>query len=304
MASLAKSTSAQYDSHIRNFQRFCEANGAPSTISVPVNLPIEFLTNLYKKGKSYSTINSARSALSQYVNLLNETNCDFGKHPLTTKFMKGVFKLRPPTAKYTATWDVSLVLNQLRTLNNMSISLKELTHKCVMLLALSTGQRVQTIGALRKSTMITDKDKFTFNFNSILKTSKPGVHQSVSVCRYLKDELICPFLCLRDYLDRTGDIRNDTDDVFISFQKPFQAVSSQTISRWIVNTLRQCNINSRFTAHSTRAASTSKAALSMPIDSILKSVGWRSETTFANFYHKDISDGNVNFGDCVFNTNT
>lgn len=301
-ASLAPSTSAQYNHHIKEFQSFCEAHDVTSFLSVPVTLPIEFLTSLFKKGKSYSTINSARSALSQFVHLTNASYCDFGKHPLTTKFMKGVYKLRPPTPKYRSTWDVSLVLNKMRLINNLSCSIKELSHKCVMLIALATGQRVQTLRAMRQSCMVSSADKFTFSFDSILKTSRPGVHHIVNICRFSHDLNICPFQCLTDYLNRTKEIRNDNDSIFTSFQRPFAAVSSQTISRWLVTTLRECGINSSFTAHSTRTASSSKAALFLPIDTVLKSVGWRSEATFANFYKKVIVTEDSEFGNCVLNT--
>jgi len=110
---------------------------------------IEFLTELYKQGKSYSTINSARSALSQF--LLPEgsqLDTDFGKHKLTSMFMKGVFKLKPPTPKYKGTWDVKIVLDYLRTLDNDNISLKLLFMKCVTILAMATKQKSQALTSL------------------------------------------------------------------------------------------------------------------------------------------------------------
>lgn len=296
MASWSKSTSVQYEHHIRDFETFCLSRGVRDFLCVPVAVPIEYLTSLFKQGKSYSTINSARSALSQYVQLSAETGCDFGKHPLTSKFMKGVFKLRPPTAKYNSTWDVSVVLDKLRLVNNVSCTLKDLSYKCVMLLALSTGQRVQSLGELFLSKLVSDSSKIVFCIDSVLKTSKPGVHHSVTVCKFIEDDRICPFTCLNAYLDRTKTIRGKNEKVFISFQKPHHPVSAQSLSRWIVHTLRDCNINSCFTAHSTRSASSSKAALSVSVDSVLRSVGWRSESTFAVFYNKQIRHDDTSFG--------
>ena len=43
-----------------------------------------------------------------------------------------------------------------------------------------------------------------------------------------------------------------------------------------------------FTPHSTRSASTSRAATRIPIDIALKIEGWRSMRTFAKHYNKDI----------------
>ena len=46
---------------------------------------------------------------------------------------------------------------------------------------------------------------------------------------------------------------------------------------------------SKFSAHSTRAASTSKAAVSLPVDVILATAGWTNESTFRKFYNKPVS---------------
>ena len=50
---------------------------------------------------------------------------------------------------------------------------------------------------------------------------------------------------------------------------------------------------SRFTAHSTQSASTSKAIQKLPLATILKTVGWRRLSTFATFYKKPKCEGNA-----------
>ena len=52
----------------------------------------------------------------------------------------------------------------------------------------------------------------------------------------------------------------------------------------------------RFSAHSTRSASTSKAkAKGVSLGTILKPAGWKGSSTFAKFFHKrvEIEDLNV-----------
>ena len=44
-----------------------------------------------------------------------------------------------------------------------------------------------------------------------------------------------------------------------------------------------------YQAHSTRAASASKAATAIPVDVIMKSAGWPNESTFRKFYEKSIT---------------
>ena len=42
--------------------------------------------------------------------LFSSVQIPLGQIPIVTRFMKGVFNLRPPALKYSATWDVALVL--------------------------------------------------------------------------------------------------------------------------------------------------------------------------------------------------
>lgn len=45
---------------------------------------------------------------------------------------------------------------------------------------------------------------------------------------------------------------------------------------------------STFAPHSNRSASTSKAAMTLPMSTILETVGWAQESTFALFYRKPV----------------
>ena len=69
------------------------------------------------------------------------------------------------------------------------------------------------------------------------------------------------------------------------------SVSTSTISRWLKEMLRMAGINN-FTAHSTRAASTSAAKSK----DILKAGNWSRESTFNRFYNKTITPATENAG--------
>jgi hypothetical protein len=59
--------------------------------------------------------------------------------------MKGVCENRPSLSRYSATWDIAVVLKYLGKMHPADkLSLKELTLKVVTLLALLSGQRRQT----------------------------------------------------------------------------------------------------------------------------------------------------------------
>lgn len=286
---MAESTKGQYESHLRNFWNFCEERDRSEGDGITYKLGIEFLTKLFGEGKSFSTINSARSAISQFVSL-SDTQSSFGTHPVTARFMKGVYKLRPPTPKYTSTWDVALVLNFVRQsyADNTVLDLKHLSFKTAMLIALCSGQRMQTLCALDLKFLVMDQNKAIFHIKEILKTSKPGVSFSVSINRFIEDDRVCPFIALKSYIDASASLRGDESNLFISFQKPHKKITTQTLSRWLTGVMSSANVDVGFGAHSLRHASSSTAYKSgVNINSILSTVGWRNEKTFATFYRKD-----------------
>ncbi|CAD6241383.1 GSCOCG00002710001-RA-CDS [Cotesia congregata] len=95
----------------------------------------------------------------------------------------------------------------------------------------------------------------------------------------------------------TKALRGNIDSLFVSFNKPHKAVKSETISRWIRSTLVTLGVDKRFTAHSTRHASTSKAcARGVSIAEIKKVAGWSPNSrVFADFYHQPITIENNSF---------
>ena len=123
---------------------FSVRNGKIIEISPTLNNVIEYLTDLYEKGHSYSSINVAKSSLSSLG--ISFESYTAGSHPLVVRFLKGVFNIRPPKSRYSSIWDVNVVLSYLRTLSPVkNISLKHLTLKIVMLMALTNAARVNTI---------------------------------------------------------------------------------------------------------------------------------------------------------------
>ena len=68
--------------------------------------------------------------------------------------MKGAFNTRPPRPKYTETWDVDQVLQYLITLgSNVGLSLKNLTLKLAMLMALVIADRSHKLSSHELSLM-------------------------------------------------------------------------------------------------------------------------------------------------------
>lgn len=230
----------------------------------------------------------------------------FGAHPMVCRFLKGVFELKPSLPRYKDIWDVSTVLNYLSSLHPpKELTLKDLTFKTTMLLALLSGQRCQTLHLLLLSGMVLQNDSCVFKINSLLKTSRPGRHLSeLTFSAYPPDNRLCPILCLAAYVDRTKQLRNGSDQLLVSFQKPHRPVSTDTISRWLKEVLQRSGIDtSIFKGHSTRAASTSAADNSkVPMSTILDSAGWSNASTFGRYYKKPIVAASPTYGQLFWRT--
>ena len=87
-------------------------------------------------------------------------------------------------------------MNYLKSIDNELASLRDLTIKCTSLLALTTGQRVQTLAALNLDNFRDLGHKVIFNINQLLKTSRPGSHVTVDIAQFSQDIAVCPVACL------------------------------------------------------------------------------------------------------------
>jgi len=106
---------------------------------------------------------------------MNDDRDSLGSHPLIARLLKGVYGLRPPTPTYSSTWNVSKVNDFLKTLAPLrELSLKSLTLKTVMLFALASAQRQQTLSALDLNFRKESRDSISFVVTDRLNTSRPG----------------------------------------------------------------------------------------------------------------------------------
>lgn len=176
------------------------------------------------------------------------------------------------------------------------LSLKELTLKLVMLMALTQAARVQTLHLLLCTGACIEQSSVTLWLGGNLKQCRPKFNiRMVKFCAYEQDSRLCVVQTMKEYLVRTKHLRKNSGQeqgkLLISFIKPHGCVSKDTVARWIKSMLKGCGINtSKYTAGSVRPASVSKAnALNVPLSTILAKAGWTQETTFARHYNKEIS---------------
>lgn len=289
IASLSQNTLKQYNSCLRQWWQFCQLNEIDA-LEASIPKIVSYLTSVYAKGASYQTLNCHRSALSLII------GTHIGTDDRVKRWFKGIFKLRPTRPKYDSTWDPQCVLSYVKQWYPLdSLVLEKLTKKLAILLALATGQRIQTLFSIHTKNILISNDRVEIVITDILKTSAPGNSGlKISLECFVNQPEICPVKTLLQYLQATSQLRVGEDSLnylFITFKRPHKKASCQSISRWIREVMRESGIDtSKFSSHSTRHAAASRAhRVGLTVDSILKAVGWSTRSsTFARHYNRPL----------------
>lgn len=126
----------------------------------------------------------------------------------------------------------------------------------------------------------------------IFKKKKKKHQLHVEVCQkylyhYIDQPDICPVKSLCHYIEVTKLLRQKDesfDYLFLTFKRPYRRATSQSISRWLKQVMKDSGIDTAiFSSHSTRHAASSQALKQgLTVDNILKAVGWSANSmTFA-----------------------
>ena len=261
-----RSTRSVYESKWTIFTKWCIANQVDFR-SPPVKSVADLLMYLFEDKKLQpSTIDGYRSAIADK---LGDTIVNVSKDDNLTRLLESFHRDRPKGRRGIPSWNLSLVLHQLTKAPFEPLrkaSLKHLTFKTVFLLALGSGKRRSEIHAWQHKNIRHQSDwsKVSLfpspSFLSKNQLAKEGPESVAPVVipalaptldKSLKsDRSLCPVRALRYYLDRTSDIRQDKQLVFVSFKKGFDKdISPATISSWIKQTVILCYELSDHHAH-------------------------------------------------------
>ena len=170
-------------------------------------------------------------------------------------------------------------------------SLIAFSCKLAMLFLLVTAQRCQPLHVIKLGDIDHSPDGIVIIISQLIKQSRTGVHLAPTVLNaYKTDESLCIVKTMNTYITRTEGLRKD-DNLLISTTKPHGKISKQTVARWIKNVLKQAGLPTVYTAHSTRAATTSNAYdKGVPLQNIIKAAGWSNARTFATYYKRKIEN--------------
>ena len=310
-----RSTRSVYEAKWTIFTKWCDANQVDFK-SPPVKSVADFLMHLFTDKKLQpSTIDGYRSAIADKLGI--ET-VNISKDDNLTRLLDSFHRDRPKGRRGIPSWNLSLVLHQLTKAPFEPLSeasLKHLTFKTVFLLALGSGKRRSEIHAWQHKNIRHQSDWSKVSLfpspsflskNQLARLGPESVAPVVipalapTLDRSLKsDRSLCPVRALRYYLDRTSNIRQDKELVFVSFKKGFDKdISPATISSWIKQTVilcyelsdHQAHTLHQVKAHDVRAFAASKAFQSgVSLEQILSACHWKSHNTFTQFYLKDVA---------------
>ncbi|XP_074107722.1 uncharacterized protein LOC141532986 [Cotesia typhae] len=295
--SITPSTLKQYEGCLKRWTQFATEKKFnvfdPSTANI-----IEFLTKRFNENVGYGTLNSTRSAISLIVKR------DLSKDDLISRFFKGVFKKRPPTPKYSTTWNTEQVLEYIENQNIIkNQTLKQVSEIAATLLVLITAHRLQTLSLIDIDNISQVSSGLQIKIPELIKTSKLGKNQPILIVPFFKQrQKVCVASIILHYLKITRSIRTENKKLFLSTVKPHNPVTAQTIGHWIKSLLNKAGIDTeKFSAYSAKHASVSAAyRKGVDIDTIRKTAGWtEGSATFARFYNRPLTESSNRFASAV-----
>ena len=292
LASWRTKSSQSYESLFGKWARWCAERGR-NPISGPIADIANFLAHLHEAGYQSRSLNAYRSAISSVHDTVD--GVEVGKHPMISRLLKGAYHSRPPLPRYTATWDVQVVLRYFEGLGpTSSLPLKPLTFKLVMLMALTRPSRSADLATLQVDRRHYKPEGVAFLPAALTKQSSQGrVLKEFFFPSFPHNTGLCPVATLRQYEAVTATLRpSDSSRLFVAIKKPHNPVASCTIARWLKETLRLAGIDvSIFSGHSVRGASTSAAAgAGVTMTDILQAADWSTESVFRRFYYRPSHD--------------
>ena len=296
-----KGSLSNYESAWRKWSSCCGERQV-DPIRCSINFALDFLANLYNKGYEYRTINSHRSAISAYH--MPVVGQPVGKHHRVCSLLTGVFNNKPPKPRYFFIWDVEKVLAYLEKLpSNKDLSDKLMTHKLAMLSVLTSASRCYEVNILNIEFMTRSEDRYTFHFDKLFKSCRYGrPPPSIEFFHFPQNKNLCVVEAIDYYLNLSKSWRtSDKNQLFLSVINPRKEVTSSTISGWINQVLKESGIDTtKFTSHSTRSASSSKAkVMGLALKDILKRGNWSNESTWPRYYHKSIANPSQDYQNTV-----
>ena len=204
--------------------------------------------------------------------------------------MRGILRQRPPKNKLFPTWDVTSVLNHLKSWGEArSLSLKKLLMKTAFLLGLVCYKRPADLCNMQQVEGYWQLNMRGFSCQP-LGFGKTEIHNPsppIVVEPFLEDPQLCPVYHLVRLEKKLRGLRSESVKQFwISAKQPHDPVSPRTMCRWLKQVITGSGALAG-TARDIRSAGASTAVqASLDIARILKSADWQRVSTLKRHYFK------------------
>ena len=96
-------------------------------------------------------------------------DCTVGTHPIVVRLLKGMFNERPPAPRYTSSWEVTPMVESLRS-SSEELTFLQLSKKVVTLMTLSNADRCSDLAALDRDYMRWTSTGVQFTVVQLTKT--------------------------------------------------------------------------------------------------------------------------------------
>ncbi len=247
---------------------------------------LTFIQDYVDDRKASSTIRSVYASLLFHFRLYGRERF-LTENPIIQMFVEGAQRLAPPPAKKNVIWDPEIPLSFI-SVRPRPKQLREAGKEALLLLLLATGIRVDCASKLSLSFSRQP------NFCQIpyLLPRKTG-HSEPQVIRcLLENPRLCPVLAIEHFLSLVTSVRKPGEK-FLFVSSTGKRAHIDTLRHWVIDLLHESGIDA--TAGSCRSASSSAAIIrEVDIDTVMKSAGWKRESTFRRYYQRQVV--NVNEG--------
>ena len=316
-AAVRPSTSGVYDRKWLVFSRWCRGRKIPPTKAYVSDIA-DFLISLQDRGRAPVTVEGYRTAISETFKFSDRPSV--AEDPCIKAIIRSHRISHVAKGNTVPPWDLAVVLKHLSTSPYEPIelcSMKLLTVKTLFLLALASGKRGGELSALTREGFSWNNSKtaVTLRFDPAFVSKTQGkTGKSISpiilpsIGEFVGNEpeemVLCPVRALLKYYFRSrklGLVTKRKKKFFVSYQSGRASdICSETISRWMKwliidshqKVLAKDLTLSGVKAHQVRGVSTSNAFAHSSMEQVLEMGSWSTDTTFTNFYLKDLSQQN------------
>jgi hypothetical protein len=238
---IRESTRKVYNSQFKRWELFCQDRDIAAFNPTIMDI-CNFLALLQTRdGLSFSTINTYKCAI--LASLPTENVFSTVDLRYVSKLLKSCRLKHPPHAKYSTTWKIDAVLDNLVSWGPNSLLTEEkLTSKVVFLIAAVGVLRVSELAKLSFIPAQKLSNAWILNIMRWKKNTRAGINRapSVTLPSFEDNPLLCPVLCLEHYLERTVCWRQQKVlELFLILAPPHRLASRDTLGRWLKR-LKRC----------------------------------------------------------------